>query len=260
MTVFGVSLSGRPMWVAAVVAGVAALTAGAVFVGVGTSESQAAASAGLECDATQAAFGDPVTCTVSTKDGGIVLRWGDGQTTEGWGAHTHAPAAIGPTTITVTHGETVLARHTVEIVPDVAIDCDYGLPHNVYELTDGPSATGEPYDYVYLADDGTKIFPGDAAYPVGLREILALERSVVEEAPIVGLCRSESAAVDALGGTVTWTVESPWYDDYVTHSRKITPGTPAHWEGVQPIDVTLTVDVDGYEASERIGVYFGGCG
>lgn len=257
VTVFGVSITRRPVGLAAMVAAVVALTVLAIV--VGTRAAEAGATASLSCDADQAVFGSEVTCTVISDDD-VVLDWADGTAAAGAGDHAHAPVAVGPTTISVVHGETVLASHVVDIVPDVGINCDYGLPHTVYELTEGPNATGEPYDYVYLADDGSKILPGDPAYPSNLREILALERSVVEEAPIVGLCRSVSAAVDALGGSVTWTVESPWYEPYTTRSRMITPGTPAHWEGVQPIDVTLAVDVDGYEASERVGVYFGGCG
>ena len=247
------------MCVAAVSVGVVALTAAAVLVGVQGAGGRAAPAATLDCDAAAITFGETVSCTV-TSDDDVDLVWGDGASGAGAGQHVHAPVAVGPTTLTVVHGETVLASQVLEIVPDVAIDCDYGLPLPVYELAPGPSALGEPYDYVYVDADGTKYQPGDAGYPSNLREVLALDRVVADEAPIVGLCRSESAAIDALGGSVVWTVESEWYEPYETKSRKITPGTPAHWDGVQPIDVTLTVDVDGYEASERIGVYFGGCG
>ncbi len=84
--------------------------------------------------------------------------------------------------------------------------------------------------------------------------------SLLGEEPIVGICRTVSAAVDDLGGSTIWTVEDGWHPVREFRSRNITPGTEGDWEGVQPIDVPLTVDVDGYEASERIGVYFGGCG
>lgn len=259
MTVFGVSLTGRPFWLAALGAGVVALTAVAVL-GAARADGRATASASLTCDSVALTFGDTLRCTIASDDD-VVLDWGDGTSiAEGAGEHAAAPAAVGPTTVRVLAGENVLARHVVDIVPDISIDCDLGLPLPVYELAAGPSAAGAPYDYVYLDAAGAKVFPGDAGYPANLGEMLAMERSVVEEAPIVGLCRSESGAIDALDGSVTWTVESPWYEPYTTKSRNITPGTPAHWDGVQPIDVTVTVDVDGYEASERIGVYFGGCG
>ena len=258
MTVFGISLASRPVWLAALGTGIVALAAIVVF-GANRADSRAAATASLSCDATTLTFGESLSCLVASDDD-VTVDWGDGTSSPGAGDHVAVPAAVGPTTVRVLDGETVLARHVVDIVPDISIDCDLGLPLPVYELAAGPSAAGAPYDYVYLDDGGTKVSPGDAGYPANLGEMLAMERVVVEEAPIVGLCRSESAAVDTLDGSVIWTVESPWYEPYSTTSRNITPGTPAHWDGVQPIDVTVTVDVDGFEASERIGVYFGGCG
>jgi hypothetical protein len=46
----------------------------------------------------------------------------------------------------------------------------------------------------------------------------------------------------------------------VTVARALTPGAPGNWDGVQPIEIKVEIDVLGYEASERRGVYFGGCG
>ena len=256
MTVFGVSLTSRPIWLATVLAGAAAL---AFVLLAGAVGPRASAGASLTCDADALTFGEPLTCMV-TGDDDVVLAWGDGVTATGAGSHTHTVVGVGPVTVAVLDDDAALASHVVDITPDIRIDCDLGLPLPVYELAPGPSAAGAPYDYVYVTDAGTTVAPGDAGYPTNLGEMLAMERVVIDEAPIVGLCRSESAAVDALAGSVTWTVESEWYEPYVTRSRNITPGTPAHWDGVQPIDVTVVVDVDGYEASERVGVYFGGCG
>lgn len=244
------------MWLAAMLAGVAALVIVIAAAGQGT---RAAASATLTCDTTDATYGDTIDCTVESDDE-VAIDWGDGTFEVVEGAASNAPAAVGEVTISVVDDAgAVLASHGVTIVPDLSVECEQGLPLPVYELAPSIGAP-QPYDYVYVAADGSKIVPGDADYPSNLGEMLAAERSVVEQAPIVGLCRSVSAAADDLGGSVVWTVESPWYEPYTTKSRNITPGTPAHWDGVQPIDVSIVVDVDGHEASERIGVYFGGCG
>ncbi|MEM9200711.1 MAG: hypothetical protein AAGC53_03585 [Actinomycetota bacterium] len=255
MTVFGVSLTSRPAWLVSVVVGVVALVVVLLASGVGAR----AASAELECDLASATFGEPITCVV-TGDDTVDVRWGDGSISTGLGAHVHAPAAVGPVEVTVVDGDTVLASHLVDITPDIAIECEYGLPHPVYELAEAAPDFRTPYDYVYLADDGTKLYPGDATYPTDFYDIIERERAVVEEAPIVGLCSAVSDSLDALDGSVSWMVTSPWYEPKVTMGRRATPGVPGHWEGVQPIDVELRIEINGYEASERIGVYFGGCG
>jgi len=46
----------------------------------------------------------------------------------------------------------------------------------------------------------------------------------------------------------------------VTVARALTSGAPGNWDGVQPIEISVEIDVLGYGASERKGAYFDGCG
>ncbi len=49
--------------------------------------------------------------------------------------------------------------------------------------------------------------------------------------------------------------------DYVfLHPETGEPVRPGDADGVQPIEVEILVSVEGFDASERIGVFFGGCG
>lgn len=246
------------MWLGAALAGVAALVVVFMQAGATSSVGAAAPTATLSCDASALTYGESVHCEARASVD-AELQWGDG-TTGGLGAATHTPQTVGALDVQVIADGLVLASHTVTVTPDLAIDCDFGLPKGVYELTPAAEGAFLPYDYVYLADDGSKIFHGDPDYPQTLRAAMDMTPSILAEEPIVGLCRTVSSALEDLGGSATWTVEDGWYPPRVFHSRNVVPGTQGDWEGVQPIDVTLTVDVDGYEASERIGVYFGGCG
>lgn len=218
----------------------------------------AAPHGSIACDATEVVYGTPVGCTVDASTG-AELHWGDGARSPAI-AGTHVHATVGDLTVDVVLDDTVLASHRVAVMPDLVIDCAYGLDFPVYELTASDPGSVQPYDYVYLTEDGRRLRPGDEGYPATIAEVLAAERSVVEEASIVGPCRSESVAADDLEATVTWTIDSAWHPTQTFRSRHATPGTPGKWDGVQPIEVTVTVDIDGHTASERIGVYFGGCG
>ena len=244
------------MWLTVAAAGAVVV----VLVGASAAGSlgRAAATASIDCEVMDVTYGEAISCDVDAP-ADAVLTWPDGTTGPAVDT-THTIAAVGPLTIEVVHGDRVLAVQTVTVRPDLAIGCDTRDLEPVYEIVASLDGALHPYDYVYLGTDGTKLHPGDDAYPANLGEMLATERVVLDEARAVGLCRSVSRALDDLGGTVTWTVESPWYSPYVTTSRHITPGTPAHWDGVQPLDVHVVIDVDGFEASERVGVYFGGCG
>ena len=258
MTVRGIELPSRVLWLFAALAGVVAL--GFVFLQAGSNGSVGAEAptGSLSCDATDLTYGDALTCdAVASVE--AELHWGDGSVTVA-DAETRTIAAVGTVDVQLAAGTLVLATHTVTISPDVAIDCEYGLPKTVYELTPSLDGAALPYEYVYLAADGSKVYPGDDAFPTTLRAAMDETPSLLGEEPIVGICRTVSAAIDDLGGATSWTVEDGWHPAREFRSRNITPGTEGDWEGVQPIDVTLTVDVDGYEASERIGVYFGGCG
>lgn len=258
MTVRGIELSSRILWLFAALAGFVALAAVFLQAGSAVSLGSTAPTGSISCDATELTYGQPIGCEVDAPDG-AEIHWGDGAVTSA-GAATHTIAAVGTVDVQLAAGSIVVATHTVEITPDVAIDCEYGLPKTVYELTPALDGAALPYEYVYLAADGSKVYPGDDAYPTTLRAAMDQTPSLLGAEPIVGICRTVSAAIDDLGGTTIWTVEDGWHPAREFRSRNITPGTQGDWEGVQPIDVTLTIDVDGHEASERVGVYFGGCG
>jgi dihydroneopterin aldolase len=62
------------------------------------------------------------------------------------------------------------------------------------------------------------------------------------------------------GAPITWTTTSERFDPVVTVARALTSGAPGNWDGVQPIEISVEIDVLGYGASERKGAYFDGCG
>ena len=217
----------------------------------------------IECEATLAEFGAAVACTAA----GPVdshIDWGDGTQTEvGAGFEgSHLFASIGDTVATVVAAEGELLAHaTIEIVPDFEVECDLGMVLPVYATTPAAPGSAEPWDYVYLADEtGERLYPGDEGYPDGVLAGSRMDKVAIGEAARVRSCRAKSDARDTFGGTATWTVSNEWYDDVVTRTRYLTPGTRGTFEGVQPIDVRIDLEVAGYEASERIGLYFGGCG
>ena len=259
MTVRDAELPSRLLWLFAALAGFVALAFLFLQAGSGISLGSTAPTGSISCDASDLTYGEPLACDVTAPDD-AEIHWGDGTVTAAAGSAGHTISAVGPTEVRLMAGETVLDLHPVTITPDLAMECEFGLPKTVYELTPALRGAALPYDYVYLGADGTKLFPGDAGYPTTLRAAMDMQPSILGAEPIVGICRTISAAVDDLGGTTIWTVEDGWHPAREFRSRNITPGTQGDWEGVQPIDVTLTIDVDGYEASERVGVYFGGCG
>lgn len=214
----------------------------------------------VACDAVSADFGSPVACT-ATGPADSLVDWGDGTQTPIADAGTHLFASLGPTDVNVVkdNGD-VLASTSIEIVPDFAVTCEFGAIRPVYELTPALDTTVAPYTFVYVSDNGSPLYPDDAGYPESVVVASKMERVVVENQSRVKSCRVDSAAADTLDGTITWTVSSDWYKPVVTNTRAITPGVPAHWDGVQPIDVHVELDVLGYQASERRGVFFGGCG
>lgn len=214
----------------------------------------------IACDAVTADFGSPVSCTAAGPDDSVV-DWGDGTQSAVTDAGTHLFATLGPTDVNVVgrNGD-VLASTSIDISPDFAFSCDYGAVRPVYELSVALDATVAPYDFVYMNEAGSSLYAGDPGYPDSVVVASKMERATVGHEPRVQSCRVDSAAADALDGTVTWTVTSDWYKPVVTRTKAITPGVPAHWDGVQPIEVHAELNVQGYEASERRGVYFGGCG
>ncbi len=217
----------------------------------------------IVCDTHTTDFDVAVTCSAAGPDD-AVIDWGDGSLSPITGGFetTHPFAALGLVDVQLlSHDGDLLASTVISVAPDLSVTCKRGLPQPIYALAPAVDTATAPYDYIYLhPDSGEELRPGDTDYPENLGAMLALDRLVLDEAPVVGLCSAESAAADALDGTITWTVGSDWYPDYVTKTRKLTPGTPGLWDGVQPLDVAIVVEVDGHEASERIGVFFGGCG
>ena len=154
MTVRGIELPSRVLWLFAALAGVVAL--GFVFLQAGSNGSVGAEapSGSLSCDATDLTYGDALTCdAVASVE--AELHWGDGTVTVA-GAETRTIAAVGTVDVQLAAGTLVLATHTVTITPDVAIDCEYGLPKTVYDLTPSLDGAALPYEYVYLAADGSK--------------------------------------------------------------------------------------------------------
>jgi len=217
----------------------------------------------VECRGSFAEFGASVSCTASGPSDAMI-DWGDGTlTTLGVGFDgSHLFAALGETTVAVVDvAGSTLASTTVDITPDFEVECELGSELPVYATTAALEGSAEPWDYVYVDDEsGDHLYPGDVGYPDGVLAASRMEKVVVGESARVRACRATSAAADAFGGTITWTVSNEWYDDVVTKTRYLTPGTRGTFEGVQPIDVRVDLDLDGYEASERIGLYFGGCG
>ena len=257
MTVRGVDLPARLLWGAALAIGVVALAV--VFLANGAGRS-AAATASITCDADALDFGTELSCDIAAGDDAL-LHWGDGTIEPATASTAHAIQAVGPVDVTVTDADgAVLASHGVAITPDLDVECEYGDPKPVYELAPALEGDLREYDYVYLLADGTKVVPGDARYPADLYERLDLELSVLGEEPIIGQCTATSLAADALGGHVTYHVQDAWHPETKIRTRKATPGTRGHWDGVQPITVTVVAEADGFQASEQMGVYWGGCG
>ncbi len=214
----------------------------------------------IACNAVSADFGAPVGCSATGPDDALV-DWGDGTQTPIADAGTHLFASLGPTDVSVVarNGDT-LASTSVDIELDFALRCETGDIWRVYELTPALNTQVAPYDYVYVGADGSSMYPGDSDYPATVLAASKLEKVSPEEQPRIGLCTVDSVAADTLDGTVTWTVTSEWYDPVVTRTRSLTPGVPGLWEGVQPVELHVELDVLGYQASERRGVFFGGCG
>ncbi len=230
---------------------------------IGTAQSASEVPAEVVCEQTEAEFGSLISCT-ATGPTDSILDWGDGaQLLMGDGLSAeHSPSAVGPVAVTVTSSEgELLATTEVTVHPDLAVTCEYGLPKPVYALAPAIDTTVAPYSYVYLhPDTGEEMYPGDPDYPESVMEMTKLEAQTLGEEPIVGLCSADSAAVAALGGTITWTIDDDWHPARTVIAQRVTPVTQGTWEGVQPIDVAIVAEAHGFEASERIGVYFGGCG
>lgn len=217
----------------------------------------------IACEEAGAVHGTPVACTAAGPVDAII-DWGDGSQDlvgEGFAA-SHAFGSVGPTIVSIldTDGD-ALAGTSIDITPDLAVTCEQRDIQPVYALAPAIDTSRNPFDYVYLHPETDEpVLPGEAAYPQNLGEVLQMERQVLGHEPAVGLCSAESAVADAFDGTISWTISSDWYDDRVSVTRRITPGTPGDADGVQPIDIQIVVNVEGFEASERIGVFFGGCG
>ena len=269
MTIRGTTFSPRALGLMAFVAAAIVVVATLLVTRPAGSSDEVAATdsaatesvpSSIACDAIAADFGSPVTCTASGPADALV-DWGDGTQSPIADAGTHLFASLGTTDVSVvgSSGE-ALATTSIEIAPDFAFTCEFGAVRPVYELAPALDTTVAPYDFVYLAEDGSSLYPGDADYPSTVVIASKTERSIVANESRVQSCRVASAAADALDGTVTWTVTSEWYNPVVTRTKAITPGVPAQWDGVQPIEIHVELDVQGHTASERRGVFFGGCG
>ncbi len=260
MTIGAFTVARRTVWL---VAALAVALAGVLMILIRPADSASDVPAEISCDRSTAEFGSLISCSATGPEGSI-LDWGDGaQVLVGDGVTaTHAPVAVGPVSITTSDQEgTVLAATVVDIAPDLDFSCQHGLPKPVYALAVAPEGAYAPYVYVFLhPDTGQELRPGDADYPQSVMEMSKLEQVQLGEEPVVGLCTAESAAVDSLGGSITWTFDDGWHPARSVTARKVTPASPGNWEGVQPLDVEVVAEAAGYEASERIGVYFGGCG
>jgi len=258
MTIRGTTFSPRALGLMALLAAAIVVVATVLVTRPAGSSDDVASE--IACEVTKAEFGDPVDCTVSGPANATV-DWGDGTQSPLAEAGTHLFAALGSTDVRVLGGNgDLLATTSIEIAPDFAFSCEYGTVRPVYELTPALDTTVAPYDFVYIGEDGSSLYPGDTDYPSSIIVASKMERSIVSNESRVQSCRVDSAAADAFDGTITWTVTSEWYKPVVTRTKAITPGVRAHWDGVQPIEVHVELDVLGHAASERVGVFFGGCG
>ena len=164
---------------------------------------------------------------------------------------------LGALSVTLVDDVEVVASAPVNVVPDVRMDCGEAGEREVFELmyVDDFNYWGQVFNN---RQTGARVEPGDPDYPTVVVpdnwDAVVLDR--VNETTT---CRAESAALDAFDGRVEWLFESPYHYDRPISVRAIYPSPAQSFEGVQPVDATLTVIVNDQSASERRGVYFAAC-
>ena len=205
-------------------------------------------------------YGQSIDCLVSGADETKTsIDWGDGEVTPA-SAISYSPKAVGVVSISlIDNDEVILATSEVQVTPDLKLHCESGDTATVFELVASP-ASESGWDYVYTdLETGMSVYPGDANYPEGFN-LTGFERVAAEEASVTGKCTATSQAGDDLDGDFAMTMTSEWEEARSVPFGYIVPWTSHHWAGTQPGELEATVTVDGLEASERVGIYFSGCG
>ncbi len=234
------------------------LAAAAVLLGVSGALAQTP-DPQIDCTV-EVTYGEPIVCSTSGVDEEKTsIDWGDGTSTP-TSTSAHSPKAVGAVIIAlVAEDGRILASSTSKISPDLVLSCETAETADVYELA--ASSTAESgWDYVYIETaTGTQILPGDAGYPSGF-DLTGFERVQSGQADVTGKCTATSQAGEDLDGDFSMTMTSEWEEARSVPFGYIVPWTSHHWAGTQPGELEATVTIDGLEASERIGIYFAGCG
>lgn len=225
----------------------------AVWMTTSTNQNQQVTSqidAAIRCVPSEAVYGETVRCEATQG----TIDWGDGHT----GGFEHEVQAVGviPVTVKDVAGRE-LASTSVTITPDLSVTCELAAEKNVYKMA--PSDTSpDGWDYVYLhPDTGDHVGPGDPLHPSdpGLTE---WDLVVLGRATEAGECTATSQAADDFDGSFEFTMGSAWEEHSVPFAQ-LTPWSDYHWKGTQPGFINVTVNVNGFEASERQNIFFSGC-
>ncbi len=205
-------------------------------------------------------YGEPIDCLVGGVDESkISVDWGDGEVTP-ISTASYSPKSVGAVIISLVNNDgAVLATSEVRVKPDLKLHCESADTATVFELVASP-ASESGWDYVY-ADlaTGANTYPGDTSYPEGFN-LAGFERIATEEVSVTGKCTATSQAGEDLDGDFAMTMSSDWEETRSVPFGYIVPWTSHHWAGTQPGELEATVTIEGVEASERIGIYFAGCG
>jgi hypothetical protein len=205
-------------------------------------------------------YGEPIICTtIGVDEEKTSIDWGDGTSTLA-NTSVYSPKAVGAVTVAlIAEDGRILASSKSEISPDLILSCETAETSDVFELT-ASSASESGWDYVYTETaTGSRSLPGDVGYPSGF-DLTGYERVRSGQANVTGKCTATSQAGDDLDGDYTMTMTSEWEEARSVPFGYIVPWTSHHWAGTQPGELEATVTIDGTEASERVGIYFAGCG
>jgi hypothetical protein len=95
----------------------------------------------------------------------------------------------------------------------------FGDVRRVYELVPTVDTSVAPHAFVYVSDEGSLLYSGDAGYPTDLANASMMDRVWIDDRPHATRCVVDSAAVVAFDGTITWTTTSERFDPVVTVAR-----------------------------------------
>ncbi|NOX29269.1 MAG: DUF4175 domain-containing protein [Actinobacteria bacterium] len=207
-------------------------------------------------------YGDDVVCVAANADGHDVA-WPDGTVTAASGltSVSYAVPAVGELAVELVGADGLsVASDVVTISPDFELVCEVGDLAPIYEIVpwDGNS---QGWDYVYTDPvDGRQVVPGDADHPSDPSAAFTdYNRNVIDEANATGECEITSAARDDFGGKTVFEMQAPYEEPLRVPFKALLPFSRSNWSGVQPGDMTVTITVEGVDASERRGVFLSGC-